>query len=465
MKQNNRPRLLTKEFQPLTLVLFVVGILVTIAGCSILSSKALLIPDLETIVLSGDSGGSASSSETRSTGGYIPLSLGSPEDQSAPVPTPGPPLPAPTVVVAVPPIDFEAAKADAQAQGLDLAFTKVGFHTGPGGNASGLGEYFIKLNQAGVPIFLKAVDAAGPMKELQDIMKDNEAAGRDVAHILVFRSSDPYYEAPFYNLALSPEDAAATSWQLNRDAVPSELEKEYIWLETLNEPGRYDNFGNLQIERLARFSLETAKLAVSEGYRYAAFGFSTGVPEPQDWEDPAMLEFLRFAGENPDEVALALHEYSLTTTCIAPPCSDPNSYIIYPYLIGRFQALFDICDKHGIPRPTVLITEWGWEHNAVPEPIPGIEDIAWASWLYAAFPQVKGAAIWYLGGGDQFGNIANDAQKLIAPLADYAVSHYFIYHPGIGQIDPDLFRPDPPTFTGFEWENLPAPYPRPRIEP
>ena len=391
--------------------------------------------------------------------GYVPAAFGSPLDPTAtptatPAPTPqiGPPLPAPTVVVAMPPIDFEAAREEAQAKGLDLAFVKIGFHTGAGGNTQGIGDYFRKLNDAGVPIFLKSVDDPGKLIELQGIMKENEANGREVPHILVYRLTDSRFEAPYYDLSLSPEEAAAVSWELHRSNWSSQLDKKYVWFETHNEPGRYGYDGKLQIERLGRFSLATAKLAVAQGYRYAALGWSTGVPEAEDWEDPAMLAFLRYAADHPDQVAVALHEYSLESEYIG------NGY---PYLVGRFQALFEACDKHGIPRPTVLITEWGWTHDTVPEPVQAIEDIAWASWLYAAYPTVKGAAIWYLGRGDN--GIHNQTQQLIAPLADYAVSHYFLYTPGIGQIDAEIFRPNPPTLLGLDWwreEPTPAPQPR-----
>jgi hypothetical protein len=392
--------------------------------------------------------------------GYVPAAFGSPLDPTAtpmPSPTPpttlGPPLPPPTVVVAIPPVNFDAAREAAEARGLALAFTKIGFHTGgAGGNTEGIGDYFRKLNSTGVPIFLKGVDAGGPLYEVQQLIKANEAAGRFVDHTLVFRLTDPRYEEVYYNLQLSPEEAAAASWQLNRENFPRELDKKYVWYETHNEPGRYGYDGKLQIERLARFSLATAKLALAQGYRYAALGWSTGVPEPEDWEHPAMLEFLRFAGEHPDQIAIALHEYSLVTEDIAAG---------YPYLVGRFQTLFDICDKHGIPRPTILITEWGWTYDAVPEPEQALEHIAWASWLYAAYPTIKGAAIWYLGPG---GGIADRTQRLIAPLGDYAISHYFIYDPGIGRIDPTLFVPP--------WRSTiksilpgPTPFPRPRTLP
>ena len=395
--------------------------------------------------------------------GFVPAAFGSPLDPT-PTPTPlpsptppttlGPPLPPPTVVVAIPPIDFDAARANAQARGLDITFTSIGFHTGSGGNTRGLSEYFHKLNDAGVPIFLKSVDDPGKVYELQQIMKANEAAGREIPHTLVFRLTDSRFEAPYYDLSLSPEEAAVVSWELHRANWSSLLDKEYVWFETHNEPGRYGYDGKLQIERLGRFSLATAKLAVAQGYRYAALGWSTGVPEPEDWEDPAMLAFLRYAAEHPDQVAVALHEYSLQSDSISSG---------YPYLVGRFQALFEVCDKYGIPRPTILITEWGWTHDTVPEPAAAIEDIAWASWLYAAYPTVKGAAIWYLGRGDN--GIHNQTQRLIEPLADYAVSHYFIYDPGIGQIDADLFRPSPPTLLGINsMGNLATPAP-PRFMP
>jgi hypothetical protein len=144
-----------------------------------------------------------------------------------------------------------------------------------------------------------------------------------------------------------------------------------------------------------------------------------------------MLRFLRLAGENPDRLAIALHEYSYETDSISH---------IYPYLIGRFQFLFDVCDRYDIARPTVLITEWGWTYNKIPSVSEAMEDIAWASWLYAAYPQVKGAAIWYL--GDTPGTVEDQTARLIGPVTDYSLSHYFGYHPGIGQIDPSLFAGD-----------------------
>ncbi|MFK7802593.1 MAG: hypothetical protein AB8G95_13245, partial [Anaerolineae bacterium] len=134
-------------------------------------------------------------------------------------------------------------------------------------------------------------------------------------------------------------------------------------------------------------------------------------------------------------VAVALHEYSYETESISR---------IYPYLVGRFQLLFEVVDKHGIDRPTILITEWGWEYQNVPEVNAALEDIEWASRLYAAYPEVKGAAIWYLGGG--YGGITYATHDLMEPLGDHSVSNYFGVTPGFGRVDPALFYdPQEPT--------------------
>jgi hypothetical protein len=185
-------------------------------------------------------------------------------------------------------------------------------------------------------------------------------------------------------------------------------------------------------------------LALAGGYRWAALGWSSGEPEPYHWESQAMLDFLRLVSLHPDRLAIALHEYSY---------AESNIGNQYPHLLGRFQALFDACDRHGIARPTVLITEWGWESEHVPDPVNALIDIQWAAWLYAAYPQVRGAAIWYLGGG--FGGIANQAQLLISPLRDYSLSNYFAYYPGYGQIDPSIFNPSFEEFSEINAQTTP----------
>ncbi len=332
-----------------------------------------------------------------------------------------PTLPPPTVLTGNPPIDFQAATAELRAQGLTLTYNKIGFHAGDRGRWADLVDMMTTLDAAGVPFFLKSTDNAQPIYIAQELMRQS-----GMPHTLVYRRVSGVDNVPNYNA--SPAAAAVFHWQQHKDAFPPELDPELVWVETVNEvdKGRAPWLGD--------FAYETAQLTLADGFRWAAFGWSSGEPEPADWESPQMLRFLRLAAANKERVAIALHEYSYETDQISA---------IYPYLIGRFQFLFDTCDRFGIPRPTVLITEWGWTYNKVPTIEEALEDIAWASWLYAAYPQVKGAAIWYL--GDTPGNIEDETAKLIQPVTTYSLSHYFGVTSGFGAIDMTLFQPNPPT--------------------
>ncbi|MGD8804709.1 MAG: hypothetical protein PVH65_02585 [Chloroflexota bacterium] len=337
-----------------------------------------------------------------------------------------PPLPPPIAHTTTPPLDVQSL-INSIPEPWQLGLNKIGFHTGPNGNETGIGDWMRALDSAGIPFFLKSVDHAGTIYEAQEIMK---ASG--VPHTLVFRTTkwgnlgDNYdYDVPNYDL--SPYEAAVIHWQAHKAKFPPELDPQLVWIETINEVDRGRS------EWLAEFALETGQMALRDGYRWAAFGWSSGEPEKANWESPKMLEFLRFAAQHPDDIAIALHEYSYDVK---------NIGAVYPYMIGRFQALFDVCDSYGIPRPTVLITEWGWTHAKVPGPTEALSDISWASYLYATYPNVKGAAIWYLGGG--FENIRNLTQPLIAPVTQFTLSNYYWVASGQGAIDASLFPPPPP---------------------
>jgi hypothetical protein len=323
-------------------------------------------------------------------------------------------LPSPT-----PTIDFRAVRAQLQANNQDLGFAKIGFHVGPGGNNNGLGTWMRRLDAAGVPFFLKSVDTGGPLLEAQQIMADST-----VPHTLVYRTSGQEYDVPDYNLP--PVEAARQHWARSIAAFPEELDPRVVWLETINEVDARRSAW------LAEFALETAQLALADGYRWAAFGWASGEPEPTDWQLPQMQAFLRLAAANPDRLAIALHEYSYLTDDIGHE---------YPYKLGRFQQLLEICDQLGIPRPTILITEWGWEYQNVPSTDIALRDIAWAAEMYAHYPEIKGAAIWYLGPG--FADIADQVQPLIAPVTEFALGTYYPIPlpPATAPVNPAQFPP------------------------
>src|SRR3990172_5543850 len=127
-------------------------------------------------------------------------------------------------------LDFAAIRAQLNQQGQDLAFVRIGFHVGPGGNQTGLGDWMRCLDAAGVPFFLKSADSAGQVLEGVQLK-----AASGVPHVLVYRRSGAEYDAPSYNLP--PYDAAVVHWQRHRAVFPPELEpyKHLIWLETINE--------------------------------------------------------------------------------------------------------------------------------------------------------------------------------------------------------------------------------------
>ncbi|MEM7332156.1 MAG: hypothetical protein AAF490_08690 [Chloroflexota bacterium] len=343
---------------------------------------------------------------TRNVDLYFPIVSG---EDTPPTPIPPPPtaVPLPTATP-VPSLDFTAVAQELAANGQELAYVKVGFHVGVGGNSDGLDEWMLALDAAGVPFFLKSVDNAQPILFAQQLMRQS-----GVPHVLVYRKTgkNEYdYDVPNYDL--SPQQAAEIHWNAHISNFPPELDPSLVWLETINEVDKNRS------EWLGQFAISTAELALRDGYNWAAFGWSSGEPETEHWESPSMLSFLRLAAQHPDRLAIALHEYSYINESIGDG---------YPYKIGRFQSLFQIADQNGIPRPTVLITEWGWTYQSVPDEARAIQDISWASRLYAPYPQVKGAAIWYLGNG--FGGIANETQRLIRPLTSFSLNNYYAISP------------------------------------
>ena len=311
------------------------------------------------------------------------------------------------------PLDLPVIRRELAVQGKELGLIKFGFHVLPGGNRSGLEEWMTALDDAGIPFFLKSVDDVGSLATAQSLAQTS-----GITHTLVFRASTQD-DVPNYDL--SPAEAAQQHWQAHTAAFPLSLDPRLVWLETINEPDPN------RAAWLGEFALQTAQLALADGYRWAAFGWSSGTPEASDWESDAMLQFLQLAGQYPDRLAIAVHEYSFGN-------DDPRQ--VYSALLGRFQALFQVCDEHGLPRPTVLITEWGWALQQTPPLSQAMEDIALASSLYAAYPEVRGAAIWTLG---SFMGLGDDqTQPLIAPLTDYALHNYFAR---TGGFDPLLFVP------------------------
>lgn len=317
---------------------------------------------------------------------------------------------------------------------------KIGFHTGPGGNPTGIGDWMRAHDVAGIPFCLKSVDHYGPVFEAQELMKKS-----NVAHVLIFRLSsrgqgDYDYDVPPYKdpkYVDDPEGGAELHWSKTIAKLPPEFDKERVWLEVINEVDR-----NL-CDWLGRFAVRIAELAERDGYKVSLFAWSAGEPEPSCWETSGMLAYLRKCAQKPQQFAVALHEYAYV---------EDDIFHDFPFKIGRFQYLFATCDKHGIARPTVHVTEWGWTLNSVPEPAQAIAHVTAVGELYAPYPSIEGLAIWYL--GDEFGGIADKAQRLIQPMTDFGLNYSF---------EVDTLNPTIPTLPAIEgWEQGEA---QPPVEP
>jgi hypothetical protein len=295
---------------------------------------------------------------------------------------------------------------------------KIGFHTGPGGNRRGIGDYWKALDAAGIPAINITVDDAGPAFELDQI-----AQVSGVEHINVYRVhikiSGFNADVPIYGI--DPDEAAEIWWETMYMHLPPELmdglTNGRIWLIAGNEVDKN------RASWLGYWALGVAKRANAVGISIAAFGWSSGEPEYDHWLEPGMVEYLKYCAEYPNKAGLAIHEYSYTM--------DLNDGI--GYLIGRFTYILDVCNSLGIQAPKILITEFGWTYTDVPEPTKAIDQMIPIAELYEAYPEILGAMIWYLGIG--FSDIANQAQRLIAPVTEIALEWGYYVPPEGDKMD------------------------------
>jgi murein DD-endopeptidase MepM/ murein hydrolase activator NlpD len=283
------------------------------------------------------------------------------------------------------------------------AYNKVFFHAGPVCSCTGIGDLFGDLDEANIPFGHKTADEYGTAWEASQY-----ANATTVWRLTTKGQNDGRdYDVPDYSLP--PADAALKHWLITKAKLPPEFNKN-TWIEPINEVDKE------RADWLGYFALAIASMANGEGYKVSLFAFSAGEPEADDWETPGMLAYLEYCADHPNEAAVSLHEYSLTKA---------DLFEGFPYLVGRFQFLHDVCDDHGIARPTIFISEFGWEYQNVPDVPQAMAEITLAASLYAAHPNIEFAAIWYLGGGSNWPNIGQQTQRLIEPIKNYSLTAEF----------------------------------------
>jgi murein DD-endopeptidase MepM/ murein hydrolase activator NlpD len=280
-----------------------------------------------------------------------------------------------------------------------MRYFPIGFHAGSGGNLNGIGQpdgYMPTLSGADIPFNLISADSYGVV---------GEGTGYSGNNNLAFRMTD-IHEVPMYGT--DPHVAALTTWQGIRASLPQEFDKEKVWIVIWNEPRKEAEWGDW----LGETAYEISQLTLADGYKAAFFGYSSGTPDFDTWFTPGMVKFLRLAAQHPEHLAVSLHEYSFTTEDI---------FYGSPYLVGRFEFLHEACDEQQIGRPTILITEFGWEYNNIPDSVIAMDHIMQAADLYAVHPNIFMANIWYSGAG--FGNIDDQVQELFVPVTEAALTY------------------------------------------
>lgn len=279
---------------------------------------------------------------------------------------------------------------------------KIGFLCGIGGNRNGIGEYFARVTAAGKSICLGSYDDYGVIQE---------ALTYPGQHHLFFRPTPYPWENP--DFSLPPSVAGANYWQFVKSKLPAEFDKERVWVVWANEGPKELSYADWWGE----CAQAVAHAALTDGYRTLAWGWSWGTPDEGFWSQPSVIEYLRLCSANPLSVGIAFHEGS-------DPRIPGDSPLISadPAGSGRFQEAFNSARLHGLNLPTVFITECAWHHDSCPPLEIGMEHVAAAAAFYDQFASVQCVALWYLGGGEQWGALSDKLQPYIQPVANLSIA-------------------------------------------
>lgn len=277
-----------------------------------------------------------------------------------------------------------------------MARNKIGFHFGSNSYAIGYGSYIRALDEAGIPAAVMSVGGEG----LGDIVQVWDE-GSTVEHVAIVRCLS-HNDVPVYKL----EPKVAVQEWLDRyvPTIGNDVKKYHDRVITLHG----NEVDKEKIQWLAKFYEELHPALLErmgwESHRICCFNFSTGEPEPEQWESIAW--FLELAGNNPDKWVIGVHEYSL---------DENNIWNGNGSLVGRFKEIYKITDEYQIPRPHVAITEFGWRDTVIPETQKAMADIDSVASRYCDYQTVISAGVWTLQDW-QGSNINHKVQSLIEPI-------------------------------------------------
>ena len=308
----------------------------------------------------------------------------------------------------------------------------IGIQGGVTGATPNSGKMIKELTEQGIAMFWANSDGMANLYTLQEARRHTGVP--HTANLCLTGYEGNYHlSVPINYRAATQEEwdrLAVEHWDMvEKRGLPKELDFSIpcIWLSTWNEVRGYTGWGEATQPRdewdepidgfsgygdlLGWQAVAIGKEAVRRGYRWMAFGFAGGNPETDIWESAGMLAYLRLCEQYPDQLGIALHEYSLTNQLIkgwgefqtefANSMEELNqgqrlvtkNGIQHDH-IGRFYYLHQTCDRHGIARPRIHIKEFGWRHRWVPEPQEQVDQLLYAAYLYMKEPNIDGAAIW-----------------------------------------------------------------------
>jgi hypothetical protein len=282
------------------------------------------------------------------------------------------------------------------------------------------------LDDAGVPFTIKSVENGGFAVEGATLKKNS-----GIPHNIILRYTTPNGVNDVPNYKLSPEKAAQEFYDDYSKVLARVPEivpfKEHIWIECGNElRTQYDhddpNFNNMHpADWLGAWGYHFAQKLATDGWRVLMFGMNAGTPEPEDWVRPGMRDFLRLCADEPERYAISLHE-GMGLVHFDEPANNPDTV---PFITGRFEWLYYVCDLLGIARPTTFITEWAWSYNNMPGAGKAMDDIKWLARYYARFPEVKGICLWNLISTPADNVLPGKLSSFISKITEYSLAARF----------------------------------------
>jgi len=306
---------------------------------------------------------------------------------------------------------------------MSKAYDVFTFHLDPSGGQTGFREAQTARAAQGIGLTVMCADTYGPIVESHQIARQYNVPLTAVWRPSTAGQNNGFdYDVPGNNYTMPVQQAADVHYAAMNQVTPPEADRELVWRLYFNEINKHELAYCAQVSRLI------AQKHVADGTRAAFLALNSGEPEKEQWEQPEVLAFLRYASQHPRQIALALHEYSFSK----------NIKDQFPHLIGRFLALRDVCGRHGInfDSLTILITEWGHGSNVGTWPGVGqaMTDIDWAAELYGGYRNIRMVAFWLVNNSDAWQGLGKLTPPMIAPLTERTLAHapYPPYDPSDG---------------------------------